>query len=149
MKQSLWCPPTYLLPNGSRTERMTGGIAEVFGATCRADACQPARPPCPLAKVHMQPGIFSWAHCDSDLRSDQLWWEWRVTLIPVLGTLNQSLSLGRVGWGGYWGSKLLLCNQSLARISFERRSWAFSTHCNVTIYLVVFSYFLKEIPKLT
>lgn len=36
----------------------------------------------------------------------------------------------RGGWGGvvvvkYWGSKLLLCNQSLAQITFER-SWAFS-----------------------
>lgn len=60
--------------------------------TCRAEACQPARPPCPLAKVHMPPSIFAWAHRGSDLRSDQWWWEWRVTLIPVLGTLNQSLS---------------------------------------------------------
>lgn len=34
-----------------------------------------------------------------------------------------------MGWGGgakYWGSKLLLCNQSLARITVERRSWALS-----------------------
>lgn len=131
----------YLLPNGSRTERRI--VIEVFGATCCAGARQPARPPCPLAKVHMPPGVSSRAHCDCDLRSDQLWWERRFTLIPVLGSLS---------WGGCNNGEVSFRNQSLARITFGSIQWkeklGFFSHCIVTRCLVAFCYFQK-IPKLS
>lgn len=103
-------------------------------ATCWAEACQPARPPCLLAKVHKWPGIFASALRVSDLRSDQ-WWEWRVTLIPVLWTLNQCLSTFILAGGKkanycfvIWVWLGLLSEYPVKR----EVGYACFSHCNVT-----------------
>lgn len=44
----------------------------------------------PLARVDMQPGILD--HRSNNLRTWQWWWEWAVTLIPVLRYLGVSTS---------------------------------------------------------
>lgn len=61
-----------------------------FNATCSQEVCQPAHPLSPMARVDMQPGILD--HRSNNLRTWQWWWEWGVTLIPVLGYLGVSTS---------------------------------------------------------
>lgn len=143
IKQSLRCPPTYLLPNGSRTERMTGGITEVLVLPAvRVLASQHVRPvrwqkfTCSLA-FFLEPTVTAiWGAISCDESGGSPWFlSWGLLIRVFL----------QGGWGGggvkYWGSELLLCNQSLARISSERRSWAFPvtvTWQDIWSYSVIF-----------